>query len=714
MKYEMNISYQGPENGTLVRETADKTVFVARIDSGRAEYEVSFSMNLPVEDGYILIPACAYDGNRFEAVRRSYPPMFTEEELGKNVPLRMTQVPRLSKAGDSYMDVTTGDMATPCVLALNRKTREAFAVFFEQGAHGRNHGVSLEQTGDILTIRLQAPARRREIYRWFDGYPSLRQVPGEDPALCVTAGTETVISHRVFTFACEDIPALYQFLFEKSREMYTGAVPPCLPFSAFYDMVENLMNRAYYVEEEAFYALEDQRRAASPYATWQPGWVGGGMTTLPLLCGGNALSRERAVKTLAFTGRVQSEKGWYYGVYNCRDGVRDDSFRKLDEKNLVLVRKQTDLAWFMARQIMLLQDMGMDVPEAVLESAVKAANALADLWKRERQLGQFVNAETGEIVVGGSAAGGTGAAALCAMACLAERMQGVGKMHPQMFSPETYARYAGEIGEFFHETAILPGITCGGPGEILQAPDSESAAGLMESYMALYEHTKEAKWLRYAEEAAHQTASWIVTYDYAFPADSKFGRMDVHTVGSVWANVQNKHSAPGLCTASPAAFLKLYRATGNERYLQIMQQVARFSPQTASRPDRPVYDMGGRPLSPGEMCERVNMSDWEGVQNVGDAVFGPSGWPQAAMMLTAVEIPGVYVFAERGILCVSDHVEAEMENGVITISNPTAYDARVSVMTETEETVKAHLGMQWQDRFDIVHVPAGGTARMML
>jgi len=31
------------------------------------------------KDEYVLFPACAYNGNRFDSVKRNYPPMFTLE-----------------------------------------------------------------------------------------------------------------------------------------------------------------------------------------------------------------------------------------------------------------------------------------------------------------------------------------------------------------------------------------------------------------------------------------------------------------------------------------------------------------------------------------------------------------------------------------------------------------------------------------------------------
>lgn len=697
MEYEIRRGYTGQPENTKLLWTEEETRFIAVADSDDAAYWVEFSMCAPVEETYIMVPACAYNGNRFEAVERRYPPMFFEHELGENAQVRMTQVPRLEKSGDSFMDVTTGDMATPCVCVLNKVSHQALMVFFNQGAHGLNHGVTLERTGDCLKIRLRAPAKRRLVYRWYDGVPSLRENPEADAPLKVRAGEETVIPHRVFAFACEDIPALFRAFFEKRSMLYHGSAQANLPFSAFWDFAEAQLNAEHYSKTQRMYALNAQDgRESSRFGFWQAGWVGGGMNTLTCLCEGNETTRRRAVETLEFAARHQSELGWFYGIVD-RDGNHyHDCFQYYEERHcMLLVRKQADMVAFLFRQIEAMERLGTAVPQSVRASAVKGADALVALWNQYGQLGQFVNAETGEIVVGGSTSGAMTPAALCAAYAVTK--------------DERYAQCARETGAFFVQTATADGVTTGGPGEILSAPDSESAAALVESYVALYEMDGEKKWLDAACDAAHQLSSWVVSYDYEFPTKSRFGKMGIRSTGSVWANVQNKHSAPGLCTASAAALLKLYRATGDEGYLRLMREISHFMPQVVSYPQRPMTTVLGGALKPGEMCERVNLSDWEGNENVGDSIFGASSWPEAAMMLTYLEVPGVYAVPSRGVVCAADHVNAWLEAEKLWIHNPTVFPARVKVLTESETDMKKNLGLYWQDSMRRVCVGAGET-----
>jgi hypothetical protein len=52
------------------------------------------------KDNYVLIPAAAYNGNRFKAVEMPYPPMLTKaEDIGVEIPTTITDVPRLNING---------------------------------------------------------------------------------------------------------------------------------------------------------------------------------------------------------------------------------------------------------------------------------------------------------------------------------------------------------------------------------------------------------------------------------------------------------------------------------------------------------------------------------------------------------------------------------------------------------------------------------------
>jgi len=227
----------------------------------------------------------------------------------------------------------------------------------------------------------------------------------------------------------------------------------------------------------------------------------------------------------------------------------------------------------------------------------------------------------------------------------------------------------------------------------------------------LYEVTSDRLWLTRAEAMAAQCMTWCASYDYAFPPDSWLGRLDAHAAGSVWANVQNKHSAPGICTLSGDSLFKLFRYTGNLLYLDQIQETAHNITQYLARADRPVGDP--QIMKPGWMCERVNFSDWEGRDNIGGSLFG-SCWCEVSLMLTTVELPGVYVQPDTGLVCAFDHIDARLvDRGggqmVLECHNPTRFDARVRVFIEPSSAAATILGQAAALRWPVLDIPAGQT-----
>ena len=122
---------------------------------------------------------------------------------------------------------------------------------------------------------------------------------------------------------------------------------------------------------------------------------------------------------------------------------------------------------------------------------------------------------------------------------------------------------------------------------------------------------------------------------------------------------RNKHSAPGICTLSGNSMLKLYRYTGEERYLEWMGRISHALSQFVSLKERPVGTLEGKSLPAGYINERVQTSDWEGKHTVGEFLYG-SNWPEVSMLLTYVEIPGIYVDLDRDLIRCSDHVRAQI------------------------------------------------------
>ena len=346
--------------------------------------------------------------------------------------------------------------------------------------------------------------------------------------------------------------------------------------------------------------------------------------------------------------------------------------------------------------------LGADYRRIALRASetCRLADRFVDTFRRFGQLGQYLDCETGDVLVGGSTA--------AAMAPGALALAG------EYFKRPEYTAVADALARQLDERDVRAGITTGGPGEILKCADSESAFAMLESFVVLYEVTGKPHWLERAEAMAAQCLTWCASYDHAFPPDSPFGRLDIRAAGSVWANVQNKHSAPAICTLSGDALFKLFRYTGNRLWLDQIRETAHNLTQYVSRSDRPV----GEPpaMRPGYICERVNFSDWEGRDNIGGSLFG-SCWPEVSLLLSAVELPGVYAQPDTRLLCVFDHIEArwvEADGGALALEcrNPTAFDADVRIFAEPSTAAPTILGQAAARRWPVLHLPAGQTRRM--
>jgi hypothetical protein len=201
---------------------------------------------------------------------------------------------------------------------------------------------------------------------------------------------------------------------------------------------------------------------------------------------------------------------------------------------------------------------------------------------------------------------------------------------------------------------------------------------MLESLISLFEITGEIEWLDYAEKTAALCATWMMSYDFDFPAESTFGKLNMKSTGSVWASTQNMSSTPGICTFSGDALFKLYRATGQEDYLDMIYDLAHNITQYVSTIERPISV-----LKEGWVNERVNTSDWEGKEKVGE-VFRSSTWADISVMLTYMEIPGIYINRETDEICVFDHVEAIYNQDQLTIHNPTNHSAKIRIFIDTD------------------------------
>lgn len=655
---------------------------------------------------FVMLPAAAYNGNRYPSRPYQYPPVVQEPaDIGPDAPVLVSDVPRLNHQDGqpSRLQLLTGDLTTPAICFHNPRTGEAAILLTEQGSAFGNHGLTVEESADrsSAVLRLEAPGVRRDtLYTMVN-----TATPSWDRGADWAAGEVVTLRFRLYRFPATDVQALYD-RFAAVRKDLSGPVTlkHQLPFSAAFAITEEKYQRENWCEEGYYRIGTHDAAAACKYQDWQVGWVGGGMVPAAFLIAGQAESRQRAVRNLdwMFT-RAQLPSGLISVMYS--QGTHSgDGFDFPGTDRWYMTRKQSDALYFLIKTFHVLhnQDAAWRLPALWEAGTRRLADRLVDTFRRFGQLGQYLDCETGDVVVGGSTA--------AAMAPGALALAG------QYFRQPAYTETAEALARHLDERDVRAGVTTGGPGEILKCPDSESAFAMLESFVVLYEVTGKAHWLARAEAMAAQCLTWCASYDYAFPPASPFGRLDMRAAGSVWANVQNKHSAPGICTLSGDALFKLFRYTGNRLWLDQIQETAHNLTQYLSRVDRPV----GEPpaMRPGYLCERVNFSDWEGRENIGGNLFG-SCWPEASLLLTATELPGIYAQPDTRLLCVFDHVEvrwSEIGGGKCALEcrNPTAFDAEVRVLVEPSTAARTILGQAAACRWPTLEIPAGATRVLAL
>ncbi|MGN1026208.1 MAG: hypothetical protein ACI4P4_07375, partial [Faecousia sp.] len=448
--------------------------------------------------------------------------------------------------------------------------------------------------------------------------------------------------------------------------------------------------------QDGFYAVGTAREL--PQQIWQAGWVGGGMNNYPFLLEDKGLARERALDTFRFIfDRLQRENGWVCGMYAY--GVfYGDTFDLSKPSDVLLIRKDADLLYFTLKQYLACREelAGYD------KKLRSLCDAFVRLYRKYGQIGQFIHTETDTICIGNSACG----AIACAALALAW----------EVFGDKAYLDTAEGLGSLYERDYLQKGIVNGCPGEICQAPDSEGAFGLLEGYVQLYESTGKEKWLRCACQTAELAMTWVMSYDFAFPHETTAAKRGTHTLGTVFANAQNKHSAPGICTLSGNSLLKLYRFTGEEKYLRWLQSIVRALPQFVSLRERPVFTLAGKYLPEGYVNERVQTSDWEGKHTIGEFLYG-SNWPEVCVLLSFVEVPGVYADLRTGRVTAFDSVECsvlERQTGGamrLRVRNTTAYDTTVTLLADD---FSGPMGHNYFGRMKKVDLKAGESCEVTL
>ena len=657
-------------------------------DSGLA---VSLGLDVLVKgwsrEPYFFMPGAVYNGNRFVSKPLPYPPFYraAEEEV-MTAPQVITDIPHLdAEAPQSHISFLSGDMSTPAMGFFSEQDSRGLLLFGRHIAEdgGRYTGFEVKEDLDAQELQLiHCFPGVREGRKYFFGeradgsgfYPDSHSASTEEGAV-FAAGTEWELPFAVYTFPAGGLDEFFRFFHSRRQVLETGEPGDHrVPFSKAYQAVKDKYQEQNYIAEGdgGYFAVGTRRD--NPCQCWQAGWIGGGMNNLPFLLEDEGEAFARGLSTFQFIlDRLQYDNGWVVGIYI--DGrYCGDAFEEDPSGSILLVRKNADLLYFLLKEHRLLKE-GKLLRHGDEERIMKLCDAFVRLYKKYGQLGQFIDAAEEKMLVAHTSGAAIAAGALA--------------LAYEEFGREEYLQTAVALGGLYGDEYLKKGILNGCPGEICQAPDSEAAFGMLEAYVQLYETTGELRWLVSAQDACDIAMSWVMSYDFRFPEESTASKRGVHSIGTVFANAQNKHSAPGICTLSGNSLLKLYRFTGDRKYLDWLQLIAHSLTQFVSLEEWPEKTLEGPYLPAGYMNERVQTSDWEGSETVGEFLYG-SNWPEVSMLLTYVEVPGIYADASGQIVRVFDHISCESavwdEDGVtLELFNPTDFDAVVTALLDERE-----------------------------
>jgi len=669
---------------------------------------------------YVLIPGAVYAGNRFSALRRPYPPHIRDlGQNGRRLHLDIGDVPRLAAdPGRSHLDQTSLDAAVPGMGLYCPARNQAWLWLTPQASAQGPYGLEVVEHANrtAAEILLLTPGFIHPLPDDADGEPGIGKLstvhlhPENARPANLAAGDSLQLTFELHQFACPNVAGLFARLFRYRTSRFREQTRPAadvLPFSAAWDLVAGKHNADNWHEGRGLYRIGLPWLPGQFTQFWQNGWVGGGATAFAMAQEGDAVARARAGRNLDFIlSSGLSPRGLFKAIMG-EDGTWKGDGCEGWAEPWSLVRRQGDTLFFVLRQLLLIRERDQTVPATWIEATRRAAIALCEVWEQEGEFGFQLNYDTGRLMIRGSTSGALIPGALV--------------LATQYFREPRFLEVAQAAAAHYRDHDLAWGVTTGGPGDAVQAPDGESIFGLIESFILLHEHTREPGWLESARQACHQAASWSIAYPYVFPPHSALGSLGIDARGALLANAQNKCGVPGICTLSGQGILRTFRASGDEALLDLLRDIAHALPQYVSRADRPIPARltWAHPLShlpAGWMCERVNITpSWAEALGEQSAY---SCWCEVALMLTWCDLPGIYAQPDTGLICAFDHVSAAWTDDTrrrLRLVNSTRFPARVRLLVEAAAQARTlSLPPNFAATLPQVVVPAGGDAEFVL
>lgn len=632
----------------IENKSAEASLFGISFEQIQKDNELNFSFSaesalknvqliLPVELGlswksYVIAPGAMYNGNRFIVSPQPYAPYLLTEGVTPDGPIVQADVPRLSSDTGYRAEFAANAFAIPAVGIYDPEKQLGYLIGVEVYGDWGVSGVNIQTLPDEpVRVEICLPVMRKKRYRFCDWVDV-----DNEPGMNLEPGKTISFKIRVIPVKAATIPGFVAKIAEYGyahRGQETRR--PVMSFAAATELIEAKQDAHNWNEANGYY----QSQMGNTGWIMQTGWVGGGVTMFAMAMSDNPERRRRAVRMLdVFCRQALSPSGYFHGVH---DGKQWRSFgvKRPGCRAFSLIRRSLECTRDVLKTIGLLKNRGETIDPAWEHAAKSNLDAMVDTATRFGHLGYTVDRDNGDVLWGDSCCGAFGIEPLVRGA--------------EWFKEPKYLDTARKLADYYVTHFLNKGYTCGGVGDALMAVDSESNYALLSGLVHLHAATGEPKHIEWARQAADLFATWVLCYDAKLPADSPLGKLGIQARGAVFANVQNQHGAPGICTASGNALLKLYEATGEERYLRLLEDIAHCIPQMIVRPGNqttwPTLPVG---------CISERMMSMDGMVPNGHTA-GLSTWAEISMLLTARELPPVCRDQERGIEAVFDVSKSE-------------------------------------------------------
>ena len=605
----------------------DLSVRYSRCDSNdTAELCFSIKSRIPLQNiqliqplhfeldaaSYVIAPGTMYDGNRMLVSRQTYCPEAPTEGVDANGPLLQVDIPRLTLDTNYRAEFAANAFSMPVVGIYDSMQKVGFLVGIEVYGVWGVTGVNLVTIpGELVSVEICLPVRRKRRYRFCDW------IDTDETGMNLAPGQTVTGQVKLIRVGASTIPEFVARVAEYGHE-HRGKEPrrPSFSFSQSAALIEEKFNAFNWDEKNGFY-----RSGINPSARYavQTGWVSGGVTIVSMIGSDNPLSRQRALRMLdVFCRDARSPSGYFHGAH---DGEKWFSvgFRRPNCRTFSLVRRPLECTRDVLKCLSHLQSQGEKTQPHWEAAARSNLDATCRTFERFGHLGYNIDPETGDVQWGDSTCGAFGIEALVRGAA--------------WFGEPHYLEVAEKLAAYYCHHFLARGITCGGVGDALTAADSESNYALLAGLVHLHASTGNPQHLAWACQAADLFCTWVLSYDAIMPEGTPLARLGIQPRGAVFANTQNQHGAPGICTASGEALLALYQVTGEERYLRVLEDITQCIPQMIVQKGQ--EEIWGE-IPPGSISERLMTMD--GLEPNGHTAR-MSTWPETSMLLALRELP---------------------------------------------------------------------------